>query len=99
MNTILTMAAGAALVGGGWLGWLTLKHGWGWVLAWLHGRAFKAQAKLIAAVGTALPGVLGPFEQRLLALEQQLGLAPKPAPAPNPAVAPTPAPAPASPAA
>jgi len=58
MQTILLIFAGAGAIGCSWLGYLIGKHGLGWVLAWLRGRAGKAEAKFQAKIAAALPGEL-----------------------------------------
>lgn len=68
----LDIAIGAALVGLGWLGWLTVKHGWGWVLAKLHARAAEAEA----AFKLKISSVTDPLEQRVSALERRIGIGP-----------------------
>jgi hypothetical protein len=88
MNTIIAMAAGAACVGLVWLGVLTIKHGWGWVLAKYHARVAKAEAAFQAEVSKALPAVLAPINADIALIKQKLGIAP--APVPQPAAAPVP---------
>lgn len=80
---------GAAVIGGLWLAYLVLKHGWGWVLAqWralkvkLEGRAKAKAAALADKVKAERDALLGPIEKRLAALEAAVLSKPAAAPAP-----------------
>jgi hypothetical protein len=68
MDWLLYVTIGLALVGGGWLVSLVVKHGWGWVLAQAKARkvALEAEAKAKTAAITA------PIEQRVATIEADL---------------------------
>jgi len=68
---ILPLVGGLTLAAGGvYLGYLTLTHGWGWVLARKRAlsAALEARAKAKAAA------LMAPFEARFRAIEGPLNL-------------------------
>lgn len=74
METLITMAAGAACVGLAWLGMLVTKHGWASVKTRFAARAAAAEAALKADAEKVLGPRLTAIEADIAALKAKVGI-------------------------
>jgi hypothetical protein len=75
LSQILSLIGGLAVVVAlGYLGWLTLKHGWGWVLAQYHKRVASAKSKASADIMAVIEPRLKQIEADISAVKAKVGL-------------------------